>query len=79
MIDNIINLTMKNGINVKIDKTGFLISKYDIEEHIIGLFEVKKKYNKLEIIKLSEICDCIFNIMFCGLNKNTKEMVFKLC
>jgi hypothetical protein len=55
------------------------VSKYDLEEHITGLFEIKKHYNKGEIIKLSEICDCFYNIMFCGANKITKEMVFKLC
>ena len=79
MIDNIVNLTMDNGIKVKVNKSGFLVSKYDIEEHLIGLFDIKKKYNKSEIIKLSSICDCMFDIMFCGINKKNKELSFKLC
>ena len=55
---------MKNGIKVKVNKGDIKVSQYEIQEHINGLFEIEKNYKKLEVIKLSEICDCFFNLMF---------------
>jgi hypothetical protein len=73
-------IKMNNGINVKVDKGNTKgVSKYDLEEHLIDLFEFKKTYKKFEVIKLSSFCDCFFNLMFCGSNKNTKEMSFRIC
>lgn len=79
MIDNIINLTMDNGINVRVDKGSLKVSKYEIQEHISELFEFKRKYKKLETINLSSYCDCMFDLIFCGINKESREMSFKLC
>ena len=79
MMNNIINLKMKNGINVKVDKGDIKVSQYEVKEHLEDLFLFKRKYKKSEIIKLSSICDCVFNIMFCGINKESREITFKLC
>lgn len=79
MINNIINLKMNNGINVVVNKGDMKISQYEIQEHLEDLFKYKKQYKKSEIIKLSSICDCMWNIMFCGINKENKELSFKLC
>jgi len=76
MIDTI---KMNNGINVKVNKGDIKISIYDIEENIKELFEFKKKYNKGEKILLSNICNCMYDLLFCGRNKETKEMLFRLC
>lgn len=78
--NNIVELQMDNGINVKIDKGNIIgVSKYDLEDHISELFKFKKKYKSKELIELSSICDCMFNLIFCGINKETKAMSFKLC
>jgi len=79
MINNIVNLKMNNGINVKVDKGDIKVSQYEIQEHIEDLFKHKKRYKSKEIIRLSDICDCMWNIMFCGINKENREMSFKLC
>lgn len=78
--NNIINLTMNNGINVRVDKGNIIgLSKYELEEHLTDLFKFKKSYKSKEVIKLSELCDCMWNIMFCGVNKENKEMSFRIC
>lgn len=80
MINNIINLKVNNSINVEVDRNNIVgISSYELQEHFDDLFKFKKKYSKSEIINLSNICDCVFNLMFCGIDKETKVMSFKLC
>lgn len=79
MINNIINLTMDSGISVKVDRNNICASPYELQEYFNELFVVKKKYNKDERINLSSYCDCMFNLMFCGINKENKEMSFRLC
>jgi len=79
MINNIVNLKMENGINVRVDKGETKVSQYEIKEHLEDLFMFKKKYKKSELIELSSFCDCMWNLMFCGSNKETREMSFKLC
>lgn len=78
--NNIVELQMDNGINVKIDKGNIIgVSRYDLEDHISELFKFKKKYIKKEVIKLSSICNICCDLLFCGIDKETKEIVFKLC
>lgn len=77
MVDTI---KMNNGINVKVDKGNVIgVSQYELQEHLEDLFKMKKSYKSKEVIKLSSICDCMFDMIFCGSNKTTKEIVFKLC
>lgn len=73
------NIKMNNGMNVVVDKGELKVSPYEIQEHLEELFEYKKIYKKSEVIKLSSICDCLWDIMFCSINKESKEMSFKLC
>lgn len=79
MINNVINLTMDNGINVVVNKGDIKVSQYEIKEHLEDLFHFKKSYKKNEIINLSNICDSMFDLVFCGCNKENKELSFKLC
>jgi hypothetical protein len=73
-------IKMQNGISVKIDKGNIVgISPYEVEEYLEDLFKFKKSYKKNERIKLSAICDSVFDLIFCGSNKNTKEVLFKIC
>lgn len=79
-MNNIINIIMDNGVNVKVDRGATIgISQYELKEHLEDLFKFKKSYKSKEIIELSSLCDCMFNLMFCGKHKETKEIVFKLC
>jgi len=78
--NNIVSLTMDNGINVKVDKGNIKgVNKYELEDHISELFKFKKKYKSKELIELSSVCDCMWNLMFCSINKESREMSFKLC
>ena len=80
MINNIINLKVNNSINVEVDRNNVIgVSPYELQEHFDDLFKFQKKYYKNQIINLSNICDCMFNLMFCGIDKKTKVMSFKLC
>lgn len=80
MYDSMVNFKMSSGINVRVDRGDIKgINPCEIEFQIEELFRVKNKYSKKEIIKLSEICNCMFNLMFCSSNKESKEMSFKLC
>jgi hypothetical protein len=73
-------IKMNNGINVKVDKGNTKgVSKYDLEEHLEDLFKFKKSYKMNEKIRLSTICDAMFDLIFCGSNKNTKEILFRIC
>lgn len=80
MINNKINLKVNNNINVEVDRNNIAgVSRYELQEHFNDMFKFQKKYSKNQIIHLSNICDCMFNLMFCGINKETKVMLFKLC
>jgi hypothetical protein len=80
MINNIINIEMNNGINVKVDRGTIIgVSSYELQEHLEDLFKIKKTYKSKEVIKLSSLCDVMFDLIFCGRSKTTKEIYFKLC
>jgi len=79
MIDNIVNLTMDNGINVRVDKGEIKVSQYYIQDYIEDLLELKIEYKEGSKINLSNICDCVFDLIFCGSNKENREISFKLC
>jgi len=71
---------MDSGISVKVDRGSIIgIKPCEIEDQIKELFRVKKKYKSKEVIPLSDLCDCMWNLMFCSSNKENKEMSFKLC
>lgn len=73
-------IKMNNGINVKIDKGNVVgVNKYELKEHLEDLFKFKKRYKTNERINLSLLCDCMFDLIFCGSNKNTKEILFRIC
>lgn len=73
-------IKMKNGINVKVDKGNIVgVNRYELQEHLEDLFKFKKTYKKNEKILLSTICDSMFDIIFCGSNKETREISFKIC
>lgn len=80
MINNIVNLNMTNGITVKVDKGNSNgISIYELQDHIEDLFKIKKSYKSKEVIKLSNFSDSMFDLVFCGCNRVTKEILFKIC
>ena len=80
MYDSIINFKMNNGINIKVDRGEIKgINPCEIEFQIEEMFKVKRKYKSKEIIELSNICNCMWDIMFCGSDKETKEISFRLC
>ena len=73
-------IKMNNGINVKVDKGNIRgVSQYEIKENLEDLFQFKKIYKKNERINLSQICNTMFDLIFCGSNKETKEISFRLC
>lgn len=79
-MNNIINITMDNGNKIKIYKNPNLcISPYELKENLEGLFELKTSYESKERINLSKICDTVYDLIFYGKHKETKEIVFKLC
>lgn len=80
MINNIINLKVNNSIKVEVDRDNIIgVNQYELQEYFDDLFKVKKKYNKNERINLSQICDFCYDLIFCGIDKKTKVMSFKLC
>lgn len=79
MNNNIINLKMGNGINVIVDRNNICASPYELQEYFNDLFTVKKKYKKDERINLSQLCNVYYDLLFCGINRETKEMSFRLC
>lgn len=80
MINNIINVELNNGVNVKVDRGKIIgVSQYELKEHLEDLFKFKKSYKVKEIIQLSSFCDVVYDLIFCGKHKETKEIVFKLC
>jgi len=80
MYDSMVNFKMSSGINVSVDRGDIKgVNPCEIEFQIKELFRVKKKYESKELIELSLICDCMWDIIFCGINKESREMSFKLC
>lgn len=78
-MDNKVTINLSNGIVVNIDKGNIEAKYYDLVDNIEDLLKFKKQYKPKEIIKLSDICDTMFNIMYCGIDKEKKEISFKLC
>lgn len=64
MINNIIKIKMDNGVILKVNRNNICISQYELQEHFEDLFKFKKSYKKLETIRLSTICDCMFDVIF---------------
>lgn len=80
MINNIINLKVNNSINVEVNRNNIVgVNKYELQEHFDDLFKFKRKYSKNERINLSQICDFCYDLIYCGIDKETKVMSFKLC
>ena len=59
MINNIVNLKMENGINVRVDKGETKVSQYEIKEHLEDLFMFKKKLP----VNLALFLSLCFNFM----------------
>lgn len=78
-MDNKVTINMSNGIVVNIDKGNIEAKYYDLVENIEDLLKFKKQYKSKEKIFLSKISDCMYDLMYCGINKEKKEILFKLC
>jgi hypothetical protein len=79
---NNIKINSNNGILVNIERGNAYISKYELdtlEDQVNDLLKFKTKYKKDETIKLSNLCDFMHDLMFCGINKERKEIMFKIC
>lgn len=77
-MSNIIKVNFSNGEIKDIQKNNENIGYYDLKRQIEELFKFKTNYKQNEMIKLSEICDCMYNLRFLGINKS-KEILFQVC
>jgi hypothetical protein len=77
--ENIMTINMDNGTIVKIIKGNVDIRYCETKELIEDLFSMKKNYKSKELIPLSRLCDCVFDLLFCGSSKVSKEIYFKVC
>jgi hypothetical protein len=77
--ENIIIVEMENGTKVKVIKGNMNIRYYELKEQIEDLFYFKKSYKSKELIPLSKICDSMYDLLFYGIDKDTKEIYFRAC
>jgi hypothetical protein len=70
---------MGNGTKVKVIKGDMNIRYYELKEQIEELFYFKKNYKSKERINLSNFTDSMYDLLFYGINKDTKEIYFKAC
>lgn len=80
MKNSIVNIIMNNGNKVKVYKSSTLcVSPYELKDNLEDLFKFKTSYHSNERINLSSFCDAVYDLIFYGKHKETKEIVFKLC
>lgn len=78
-MSNIIKVNFKDGEIKDIQKDNESIGYYELKQNIEELFKFKTKYKRNELIKLSMFCDSTYDLMFLGINKDNKEIMFKVC
>jgi hypothetical protein len=78
-MNNIIKINYNDGEVKSIQNNSESIGYYDLKRQIEELFKFKTNYKQYELIKLSSICDCMFDLRFLGKNKESKEILFQVC
>lgn len=78
-MNNIIKVNFKDGEIKGIQKDNDNIRYYELKENIEELFKFKKSFKQSEIIELSRVCNCMYNLKFLGVSKESKEILFQVC
>lgn len=61
---------------IKVDRNNINIDTKDIEEYIKDIVYTCNSIRKNQLIELSRVCDCSYNMIFCGCKG--EEMYFKI-
>lgn len=79
--NNVLNIQLTNNMMVKVDRNGNKsVSNKDIEENIKEVFLMCSIMRKNQLIKLSNVCDCVFDLLFLGSSnkENSTELFFRI-
>jgi hypothetical protein len=78
-MSNIIKVNFQDGEVKGIGIDNDSIKYYELKQNIEELFKFKKSFKQKEVVALSKISDVMYDLMFLGINKNSKEILFKVC
>lgn len=78
---NIVEIQVNNSIKAIIDTKKLRINVNELKEYLTDIFAFRKSFKKGDIIKLSNITDCVYDLSFIGAKKSIdcKEVVFAIC
>lgn len=79
--NNIIEIQVNNSIKAIINTKKLRINTNELKEYLTDIFTFRKSFKKGDIIRLSNITDCMYDLSFVGAKKNIdcNEVVFAIC
>lgn len=79
--NKIIEIQVNKSIKAIVDTRKLIINTRDLREYLIDIFNFKKTFKKGDIIRLSNITDCVYDLSFVGAKKgfNCNEVAFVIC
>lgn len=79
--NDIVEIQVNNSIKAIIDTKKLRINVNELKEYLIDIFTFKKSFKKGDIIRLSNIADCVYDLSFIGAKKNINcnEVAFVIC
>lgn len=79
--NNIIEIQVNNSIKVIIDTKKLRINTNELKEYLTDIFTFRKNFKRGDVIRLSSIADCMYDLSFIGAKKNIncKEVLFAIC
>lgn len=79
--NNIIEIQINSSIKAIINTKKLRINVSELKEYLTDIFTFRKSFKRGDVIKLSSIADCMYDLSFVGAKKNIdcKEVVFAIC
>lgn len=79
--NDIIEIQINSSIKAIIDTKKLRINVNELKEYLTDIFTFRKSFKKGDIIKLSSIADCMYDLSFVGAKNgfNCNEVAFVIC
>lgn len=79
--NDIIEIQVNNSIKAIINTKKLRINTNELKEYLTDIFNFKKSFKKGDIIRLSNIADCVYDLYFIGAKKSIdcNEVIFAIC
>lgn len=78
---SVIDVTIKENLVVKVDRNTIKANEKDLIEYVKDIITMKKNLSKGQIISLSSVCDCMYDLEFIGAKSvdDSKIVYMRIC